>query len=230
MRNDEGSREGEMGSVVVEKVGGRSSATTCFSRYPLKFFIPKKVGSSKTDAVWVYAVNYGGGIVSGDHISCKFCVGDSCTMVLTTQGSTKVYKSVGSKCSQQILETLLEKEKNGHIQEHMHNYQVIAMILLLGPKMQYIQNLVQDNVKKIMSEQLLHPSTSLSHHHQREKADHLLTKPSFIASCSAFGPKKTGLVVRVAAETTESVYKFLRLQLAPMEPMIGVPPYKTSVI
>ncbi|WVY97175.1 hypothetical protein V8G54_029326 [Vigna mungo] len=126
--------------------------------------------------------------------------------------------------------TLLEKEKNGHIQEHMHNYQVIAMILLLGPKMQYIQNLVQDNVKKIMSEQLLHPSTSLSHHHQREKADHLLTKPSFLASCSAFGPKKTGLVVRVAAETTESVYKFLRLQLAPMEPMIGVPPYKTSVI
>jgi len=43
MRNDEGSGEGAMGSVVVEKVGGRSSATTCFSRYPLKFFIPKKV-------------------------------------------------------------------------------------------------------------------------------------------------------------------------------------------
>jgi len=40
MGNDEGSGEEEMGSVVVEKVGGRSSATTCFSRYPLKFFIP----------------------------------------------------------------------------------------------------------------------------------------------------------------------------------------------
>jgi len=48
--------------------------------------------------------DYGGGIVSGDHISCKCCVGDSCTMVLTTQGPTKVYKPVGSKCSQQILE------------------------------------------------------------------------------------------------------------------------------
>jgi len=57
------------------------------------------------------------------------------------------------------------------------------------PKMQYIQNLVQDSVKEIMSKQLLHPSTSLSHHHQREKADHFLTRPSFIASCSAFGPK-----------------------------------------
>ncbi|KHN25515.1 Urease accessory protein UreD [Glycine soja] len=90
MRSGEAVREMEMGSVVVEKVGGRSSVTSCFSRYPLKFIIPKKVGSSKTDAVWVYALNYGGGIVSGDNISCKFSVGDTCTMVLTTQGSTKV--------------------------------------------------------------------------------------------------------------------------------------------
>lgn len=302
MRSGEGDTEMEMGSVVVQKVGGRSSVTSCFSRYPLKFIIPKKVGSSKTDAVWVYALNYGGGIVSGDHISCKFCVGDACTMVLTTQGSTKVYKSVESKCSQQILEArvgsnallaiipdpvtcfstaryyqkqvfsvssdsnlvmidwitsgrhesgekwdfdlyrstnniflddgqplfldtmLLEKETIGSVQEHMHNYQVIAMIVILGPKMQYIQNLVQNHVKKIMSEQLQHPSAALSH--QRDKVDHFIIKPSFVASCGAFGPKRIGLVVRVAAETTESVYNFLRHQLAPLEPMIGVPPYK----
>ncbi|KAG4394647.1 hypothetical protein GLYMA_20G074000v4 [Glycine max] len=276
MRSGEADREMEMGSVVVEKVGGRSSVTSCFSRYPLKFVIPKKVGSSKTDAVWVYALNYGGGIVSGDNISCKFSVGDTCTMVLTTQGSTKVYKSVGSKCSQQILEKqvfcvlpdsnlvmvdwitsgrhesgekwdfdlyrssnnifledgqplfldtmLLDKEKIGCVQEHMHNYQVIAMIVLLGPKVQYVQNRVQDHVKEVMSEQLQHPSAAWSH--QRDKADHFITKPSFIASCSAFGPKRIGLLVRVAAETTESVYKFLRHQLAPLEPMIGVPPYR----
>ncbi|KAL2947363.1 hypothetical protein AAZX31_20G064900 [Glycine max] len=277
MRSGEADREMEMGSVVVEKVGGRSSVTSCFSRYPLKFVIPKKVGSSKTDAVWVYALNYGGGIVS-------------------------VYKSVGSKCSQQILEArvgsnallaiipdpvtcfstarycqkqvfcvlpdsnlvmvdwitsgrhesgekwdfdlyrssnnifledgqplfldtmLLDKEKIGCVQEHMHNYQVIAMIVLLGPKVQYVQNRVQDHVKEVMSEQLQHPSAAWSH--QRDKADHFITKPSFIASCSAFGPKRIGLLVRVAAETTESVYKFLRHQLAPLEPMIGVPPYR----
>ncbi|KAK7279041.1 hypothetical protein RJT34_24084 [Clitoria ternatea] len=302
MRNGKGNEEMEMGLVVVEKVRGRSSVVRCLSRYPLKFIIPKKVGSSKTDAVWVYALNYGGGIVSGDHISCKFSVGDACTMVLTTQGSTKVYKSVGSKCSQQMLEArvgsdallviipdpvtcfstaryyqkqvfsvssdsnlvivdwitsgrhesgekwdfdlyrstnnifledghplfldtmLLEKEKMGCIREHMHNYQVIAMIVLLGPKMQYIQNLVQDHVKKIMSDQLQHSSTALRH--QRDKAGRFFTKPSFMASCSAFGPKRIGLVVRVAAETTESVYKFLRHEMAPLETMIGVPPYR----
>ncbi|KAK7344804.1 hypothetical protein VNO77_14910 [Canavalia gladiata] len=302
MSNGEGEKEMEVCSMIVEKVRGRSSVIHCFSRYPLKFIVPKKVGSSKTDAVWVYALNYGGGLVSGDHISCTFSVGDACTMVLATQGSTKVYKSVGSKCSNQILEAkvgsnallaiipdpvtcfstaryyqkqvfsvssdsnlvlvdwitsgrhesgekwdfdlyrstnnifledgqplfldtmLLEKEKNGCLQERMHTYQVLAMIVLLGPKLQYIQNLMQNYVKKIMSEQLQHSSAALSH--QRDKADHFTTNPSFMASCSAFGPKRIGLVVRVAAETTESVYKFLRHRLAPLEPMIGVPPYR----
>jgi urease accessory protein len=35
-----------------------------------------------------------------------------------------------------------------------------------------------------------------------------------------------GLVVRVAAMTTESVYRFLQHQLACLEPMLGVSPYR----
>lgn len=34
-----------------------------------------------------------------------------------------------------------------------------------------------------------------------------------------------GVVVRIAATTTESVYKFLQHQLAGMEPLLGVSPY-----
>ncbi|XP_034216060.1 uncharacterized protein LOC117627888 isoform X4 [Prunus dulcis] len=51
-----------------------------------------------------YTLPYGGGIVSGDSISCEFTIGDGCTTVLTTQASTKVYKSLGSKCCEQVLE------------------------------------------------------------------------------------------------------------------------------
>jgi len=43
MSNGEEEKEKEMCSVVVEKVGGRSSVITCLSRYPLKFITPKKV-------------------------------------------------------------------------------------------------------------------------------------------------------------------------------------------
>lgn len=31
------------GKVVVEKIRGRSTATSCFSKYPLKFILPTKV-------------------------------------------------------------------------------------------------------------------------------------------------------------------------------------------
>ncbi|CAI0387987.1 unnamed protein product [Linum tenue] len=105
----------ETGRVTVERVGGKSTVTRSFSKYPLKFILPNKVGSAGTDAVWIYALTYGGGIVSvrccfsyltlyGDRISCEFFVGNGCTAVLTTQASTKVYKSLGSRCSEQLLE------------------------------------------------------------------------------------------------------------------------------
>ncbi|GAB2298226.1 hypothetical protein Dimus_032295 [Dionaea muscipula] len=141
----------ETGSVVVEKIGCKSTATRCFSKYPLKFIIPNKVGPSTADAVWIYSLTYGGGIVSGDSISCNFSIGDGCIAVLTTQASTKVYKSVGNKCSQQILEALLEQGSISSISEQMQDYQVIAMIILLGPKLRHLQSQVQENVTKMMS-------------------------------------------------------------------------------
>lgn len=100
------------GKVVVEKVGGKSTVTRCFSKYPLKFIVPCKAGPCKTDSVWIYSLTYGGGIVSGDSISCEFEIGDGCTTVFTTQASTKVYKSVGSKCSAQFLEVAIFQKLN----------------------------------------------------------------------------------------------------------------------
>ncbi|KAH8521258.1 hypothetical protein H0E87_002350 [Populus deltoides] len=239
--------------------------------------------------------------VFGDSISCEFEIGDGCTTVFTTQASTKVYKSVGSKCSAQFLEVtvgsdallailpdpvtcfstarysqkqvfrvlldsnlvivdwftsgrhesgekwdfdlykstnniffddnqplfldtvLLEQQSISPITERMRGYQVIAMIILLGPKLKHIQSEVQDNVKRMMSEQLHIPFTGLSGCAQSNSRH--FTKPSFIASCSVFGPKGIGVIVRVAAMTTESVYKFLQHQLVGMEPLIGVLPY-----
>nr|XP_043618458.1 urease accessory protein D isoform X2 [Erigeron canadensis] len=92
------------GKLVVEKVGGKSTVTRCFSNYPLKFILPSKAGRSDVDSVWIYTLTYGGGIVSGDCILFDITIEDGCTAVLTTQASTKVYKSVALKCSQQMME------------------------------------------------------------------------------------------------------------------------------
>ncbi|KAK1375722.1 Urease accessory protein D [Heracleum sosnowskyi] len=290
------------GKVVVEKVMGKSTATRCFSKYPLKFIIPRKVGSSQTDAVWIYTLTYGGGIVSGDSISCEFTVGDGCTAVLTTQASTKVYKSVGSRCSVQIYEArigndallvvipdpvtcfstakyyqkqvfrimfnssllivdwitsgrhesgekwdfmqykstnhiymegdeplfldtvLLEQGSTGTIADRVKDYQVLAMVIILGPKLKHVQDKVQEDVKKMMSEQLQFPATR-SQSYSTPSTSHCYNKPSFLASCSPFGPQGNGVVIRIAAMTTESVYRFLQHQLASLEPLVGVSPY-----
>lgn len=42
------------------------------------------------------------------------------------------------------------------------------------------------------------------------------------------GSQGVGVVVRISAITTESVYKFLKLQLASMEPYLGAAPYHRS--
>jgi urease accessory protein len=54
--------------------------------------------------------------------------------------------------------------------------------------MNHIQSQVQEDVKRIMSDQLRVPSTSFGRQ-IITKSDHFLMKPSFIASASVFGPK-----------------------------------------
>lgn len=292
----------ETGLIEVAKIGGKSTVIRSFSKYPLKFIVPNKVGSCDSDVVWIYSLSYGGGIVSGDCISCNFTIGDECTTVLTTQASTKVYKSVGSKYSKQNLEAtvgsqalfivipdpvtcfstarysqkqvfrvqpdsnlvvvdwftsgrygsgerwdfglykstnnilyeddepllldtvLLEQGSISSIAERMQDYQVIAMVIILGPKLKDLQSRVQENVKNMMFASLQIKS-SASGPSRRTNSDFRLTKHNFIASCSAFGPKGVGLIVRVAATTTESVQRFLCHQLACLEPLLGASPY-----
>ncbi|XP_056163668.1 urease accessory protein D-like isoform X9 [Syzygium oleosum] len=264
----------ETGKIVIEKVRGKSTVTKSFSKYPLKFIIPRKVGPSRVDAVWIYALAYGGGIISGDAISCKLEIGDGCTAVLTTQSSTKVYKSLGSKCSEQYLEVfrvrsdsnlvlvdwitsgrhesgekwdftlykstnniflegeqplfldtvLLEQGSIVPLAERMQDYQVIAMVVLLGPMLRHIQGQVQEDVKRMMAEQLQGSPVRWDCQITSNTRD-FAKKPSLIASCSAFGHKGGGIIVRIASLTTESVYQFLKHQLAGLEALLGVLPY-----
>lgn len=126
-----------------------------------------------------------------------------------------------------LAQILLEQGSITTIAKRMQDYQVLAMVILLGqvmgsssirtlvytwsilfsymrmkgmllvtsshflgfrPKMQHVQNQVQQYVKNLMSEQLHMPSTALRPY-GKINADHRLTKPAFIASCSVFGPK-----------------------------------------
>src|SRR6185436_20614305 len=68
-----------------QTVVGRSFASS-----PVKLFTTRAVGG----ACWVYAATLGGGLVGGDRIRMTIDVGADARALLTTQASTKVYRSL----------------------------------------------------------------------------------------------------------------------------------------
>lgn len=121
-----------------------------------------------------------------------------------------------------FLDTLMLEKGMSSIAERMGDYQVFAMLILVGPKLKHIQNQIEEDVKRMMSQRLHAPSFRSSGQCENKQR---LAKPTLVASCSTFGPKGIGVVTRIASETTESVYNFLATQLSGLKPLLGVSPY-----
>jgi urease accessory protein len=77
------------GRIDVCRVGRVSVVTRAFAASPLKLLMPANHGP----AAWVYTSNYGGGLVDGDRLSLQITVGAAAALLLSTQASTKVYRS-----------------------------------------------------------------------------------------------------------------------------------------
>lgn len=63
--------------------------TRAIAASPLRLLHPKNSGS----AAWVYAATFGGGLLGGDAIALDVAVGPGASALLSTQASTKVYRS-----------------------------------------------------------------------------------------------------------------------------------------
>jgi urease accessory protein len=75
--------------TVVREYGGRSVVTRAYATSPLRLLMPKNHGS----AAWIYTSSYGGGLVDGDRIALDVDIGPGAAAFLSTQASTKVYRS-----------------------------------------------------------------------------------------------------------------------------------------
>ena len=67
----------------------RSVVTRAFATSPLRLLTPRNQGR----AAWVYTSSYGGGLVDGDRIRLDVDVGPGAAAFLSSQASTKVYRS-----------------------------------------------------------------------------------------------------------------------------------------
>lgn len=81
-------RAGE-GALAVVHDGVRSVVTRARAASPLRLLMPKNDGS----AAWIYTSTFGGGLVGGDCIDLDVDVGPGAACLLSTQSSTKVYRS-----------------------------------------------------------------------------------------------------------------------------------------
>ena len=82
-----GAGRGEL--AVSRGADGRSRATRVYATSPLRMLTPVNHGH----AAWVYMSSYGGGLVDGDRVSLDVSVERGATAFLSTQASTKVYRS-----------------------------------------------------------------------------------------------------------------------------------------
>lgn len=84
------------GAVEVTRQGERSVVTRAAAASPLRLLTPRNHGH----AAWIYASTFGGGLVGGDAIALDVVVGEGASAMLSTQASTKVYRSSGGATSE----------------------------------------------------------------------------------------------------------------------------------
>jgi len=82
-------RAGRGDISVVLGADGRSRASRLYATSPLRLLTPANHGH----AAWLYASSYGGGLVDGDRVSVEVAVECGASAFLSTQASTKVYRS-----------------------------------------------------------------------------------------------------------------------------------------
>ena len=87
------------GQLELCLVNGRTVATRAEASNPLKWLVPRR----STPAAWAYASTFGGGLLAGDEIEMQVAVRPGASAVVSTQSSTKVYRSPTGATTTQTL-------------------------------------------------------------------------------------------------------------------------------
>jgi urease accessory protein len=91
------------GSIRFERSGGRTVVARALARSPLRLLTPRVHGA----AAWAYTSSFGGGLVDGDAIRLEIDARPGALGLVTTQASTKVYRSPGG-CTQTTSATVAD--------------------------------------------------------------------------------------------------------------------------
>lgn len=91
------SRSGE-GRIVIERNGDQSRVIRSAATSPLRLLAPR----AGQQCAWVFTSTYGGGLLGGDSIRLDVEVGAAARCLLSTQASTKIYRTIGPPSRQEL--------------------------------------------------------------------------------------------------------------------------------
>ena len=77
--------------IAVIRSGSRSVVSRAYATSPLRLLTPANHGH----AAWIYTSSFGGGLVNGDRIALDIDVGRGAAAFISSQASTKIYRSPG---------------------------------------------------------------------------------------------------------------------------------------
>jgi len=77
--------------IEVVRSGSRSVVSRAYATSPLRLLTPANHGH----AAWIYTSSFGGGLVDGDRIAMDIDVGRGAAAFISSQASTKIYRSPG---------------------------------------------------------------------------------------------------------------------------------------
>jgi urease accessory protein len=86
------------GKLELARVAGRTVVTAASATSPLKLLTPKR----NAETACVFTSTYGGGLLGGDCITLDVVGGKQTQCVLTTQSSTKIYRTTGPTSRQTL--------------------------------------------------------------------------------------------------------------------------------
>ena len=81
--------EAGRGRLRIVRVRDRSVVSSAYATSPLRLLTPRAGG----EAAWIFTSSYGGGLVDGDHLGLDVQVGAGAAALVSTQASTKIYRS-----------------------------------------------------------------------------------------------------------------------------------------
>jgi len=87
------------GTGIVHLGHGTNRFTAMKYVYPLKLISPEPLGSDFGLVHTLFILSYGGGLVAGDSVDLKISLDSGTSLVILTQGSTKIFKSPIPHCT-----------------------------------------------------------------------------------------------------------------------------------